>query len=84
MNKDISCDEGFYIPIDSNKCKKCSIENCSICYGNNFYDNCIKYNKNKETIYKNNTIKTCELPCEIGDNEKCLSVNKLKYMFRMH
>ena len=62
MNKDISCNEGYFIPIDSNKCKKCSIENCSICYGNNFYDNCIKYNKNKETIYKNNAIKSCELP----------------------
>ena len=25
MNKDISCDEGYFIPIDSNECKKCSI-----------------------------------------------------------
>ena len=82
MNKDISCNEGYFIPIDSNKCKKCSIENCSICYGNNFYDNCIKCNNNKVTIYENNTIKSkiksCELPCEIGDNEKCLSINKLE------
>ena len=38
----INCDPGYYLPYDDKfNCKKCSVDNCQKCFGNNDNDVCI-------------------------------------------
>ena len=79
FKRETICENGFFIPIDNlekTKCKKCSIENCTKCYGTQIMDVCISCNSNNIAIYKNNKIAKCEIPCEIGRNEKCLECDQ--------
>ena len=75
-NKDITCDEGFYMPTDDtgdNKCLKCSVENCSKCSGNKKKNICSSCMASFMPIYsKKKHIKNCVKMCEEGENEKCL------------
>ena len=67
-----SCNEKYYLPSKSNTiCKKCEIDNCLECMGNNSYTQCIKC--------ENNYILSggiCLKNCEIGENNKCLKCNE--------
>ena len=78
----LKCNNGYYLVDDEeNKtiCKKCSIENCKECYGDKNSNECTSCNDNYVTIYSNNNIiNSCELPCETGENEKCLICDKIK------
>ena len=40
-SKLIKCEEGYYLPDNSKKCEKCSIEGCKICKGKYNNDECI-------------------------------------------
>ena len=66
-----SCNEKFYLP-DKNsiECKKCEIDNCLECIGNNSYTQCIKWEN--DYILSGGI---CLKNCEIGDNNKCLKCN---------
>ena len=88
-----SCEIGYYLPEDSNKCKQCSMIGSEICHGNskiNYCDLCFpdyysKYINNNLTCIKceNNCIE-CEdtLKCLKCDNEYALYEGKcLAYSF---
>ena len=63
-----SCNKNYFLPDKNNtECKKCEIENCLECIGNNSYTQCIKC--------ENNYILSggiCLKNCEIGENNRCL------------
>lgn len=67
-----SCNEKNFLPNKySTICKKCEIDNCLECIGNNSYTQCIKC--------ANNFILSggiCLKNCEIGENNKCLKYNE--------
>ena len=74
----IKCKEGFYLPNDSteNKCKKCTIENCSECSGSKEFDICTSCMESFTPIYdKKKRIKSCIKKCQTGKEEKCLTCN---------
>ena len=68
------CISGYFLP-DLEKgnpdCKKCSIENCEKCAGNNTLDFCIKCQSGFKPIYHNGIIKSCKN----DQNEKCFEFN---------
>ena len=64
----------IFAPIDDDKCKKCSVENCLQCSGNITFDICTFCNDSFYTNYENGTIKSCDSFCE--ENEICLICDK--------
>ena len=80
-NQCFNCNDGYYIPDDSEKrqkCQKCSIENCEKCYGNKNSNFCISCGDYLEPIYIDNEIKECKYTCEEGKEDKCLTCDKIK------
>ena len=81
-NKFKSCNVGYYLPeFEKNKCQKCSIDNCLECYGNKTSNNCTKCNSNLKEGYESNTNRTiisCKLPCEEGNEDKCLKCDNIR------
>ena len=74
-NECFQCNEGYYIPlnsVDKSKCIKCPINGCSSCNENGICERCQLYHK---PIYDDNNKKilSCELTCDLGTNDKCLS-----------
>ena len=82
QNKCIKCISGFYIPEEDESqinCKKCTINNCEECKGSKDYNICKVCKKNFIPIYDENDknlIKLCDLPCEIGEDDKCLNCSE--------
>jgi hypothetical protein len=76
-NNNINCKSGFYLTNDNN-CKRCSVENCENCYGNNNIDICISCYSSFIPIYQNNIIKYCEYPCYENEKDKCLTYGNNK------
>ena len=80
-NRCLKCNSGYYLPNDIDSkliCEKCSIENCEECQGSKNENFCNKCKVNYISIYDDNDkklIKQCDLPCEIGEDEKCLTCN---------
>ena len=77
--KKVNCEEGYFMPTDAkkNKCRKCSVENCSECSGSRSKNICLKCKSLYAATYdKKKRIKTCEKICEVGDKEKCLKCEK--------
>ena len=72
----INCEPGFFIPEKEENCKKCFLENCKECYGTENQNNCITCISPYIPFYSNNSIISCEKPCEEGEEEKCLECNK--------
>ena len=71
-----SCNIGYYLPSDATDkkvCKKCSFDNCKSCSGTSkkyICDSCSDgYFENTE----DGIIISCDLPCETGNEEKCLT-----------
>ena len=77
LEKNISCEEGFYIPTDNKNqtCQKCSIENCAKCSGTKDNDICTSCMESYMPIFdKKKRIKSCK-KCEQGYqliNGKCM------------
>ena len=76
-----NCNSGYYLPEDDlNKkvCKKCSLKNCKKCNGTSIVNNCTDCEYPLIPFYNNEHISfLCDIPCEIGQNEKCQSCNKI-------
>lgn len=81
-SKCLSCNEGYYLPdLKTNKCQKCSIDNCLECYGNKTSGLWIKCKSNLKEGYEsdiNRTIISCKLPCEAGNEDKCLKCDNIR------
>ena len=76
----INCDSGFFVPEDENSnknCKKCTVENCEKCLGNQTLDFCINCKSGYKPIYENENgiIKYCYFDSEENDN--CLIYNDI-------
>ena len=77
----LECNEGYYLPInlqDKTKCSKCPNENWKIC--DIFSNNCIKCKNNYRAnidIYSG-LIKSCDLLCDLGEGDKCLTCEMKK------
>ena len=80
-NECLTCNEGYYIPSNSlikTECNKCKIDGCKICDSNTgickeckqFYKP--NFNENSEFIA------SCDLICELGEQNKCASCNEEK------
>ena len=80
--KCLSCNDGYYLPeFEKNKCQKCSIDNCLECYGNKTSNNCTKCISNFKEVYEsdtNRTIISCKIPCETGNEDKCLKCDNIR------
>ena len=77
----LECNEGYYLPAniqDKAKCSKCSIEGCKIC--DNVSNNCIECKNNYRAIIDINSglIISCNLLCELGNGNKCLTCDITK------
>ena len=77
---EINCNNGLFLPEDDKrKCIKCSIKNCSECFGTKLNNICKKCNPGLNPIYEDNKIKLCSI-CNEGYyliNDECK-----KYSFR--
>ena len=70
-NNNINCTSGSYAIYDNTgkkSCKKCSIEDCDICLGNEYSDICLSCIYHYIPIYKNYIMEQCHYFC--GINEK--------------
>jgi surface protein len=72
----LECNVGYYLPsnnLDKTKCSKCQIEGCKRC--DNFSGKCLECKYNYEPITDENSgiIINCNLQCEIGMGNKCLT-----------
>ena len=68
--KEIKCQTGYFMPYDSDECKKCTIENCEKCYGIYDYDVCTSCYLSLSPLYENNRIISCK-NCKLDDMFKC-------------
>ena len=80
-NECLECYEGYILPaniLDKTKCSKCSIEGCKIC--DNISNNCIECKSNYRAITDINSgiIINCNLLCELGSEDKCLTCDMTK------
>ena len=55
----VICDNGYFIPINKNKCQKCSVENCAICNGTIDNNECSLCESNYQEIKENGKIISC-------------------------
>ena len=75
-NECINCNEGYYLPINLNHhniCQKCQIEGCKTCDNSNGI--CKKCKDFYEPLINDGTIIECNLICDLGEGNKCLSCN---------
>ena len=77
-NECLACNEGYYLPLNSlikTNCEKCEIEGCKICDENN--GNCKECKLFYKPIFDQNSeyIISCELLCDLGDQNKCSTCN---------
>ena len=77
----LECNEGYYLPNklkDKTKCSKCPIEGCKRCDISS--NNCIECKSNYRAIIDiySNLIIGCNLLCELGDGDKCLTCDETK------
>ena len=73
-NQCISCNKGYYLPVYSSNrtiCTKCKIEGCKTC--NIFDGSCQKYKEYYEPLINNGKIIECNLICDLGEGNKCLT-----------
>ena len=80
-NECLSCNEGYYLSTNSltkTKCDKCPTEGCKTCNANT--GNCLECKKNYKPIFEKNDEKiiSCEIMCDIGDENKCAVCNEEK------
>ena len=80
-NECLSCNEGYYLPLNSSiktECKKCNIEGCKICDVNT--GNCLECKRFYNPILDPNSklILSCEIICELGEQNKCATCNEEK------
>ena len=80
-NECLECNDGYYLPSnisDKTKCSKCQIEGCKRC--DNISGECqeCKYNYEPITDESNGIIINCNLKCEIGMGNKCLTCQTKK------
>ena len=74
INPRKKCEPGYYLPYEKAEkdCKKCSVDNCQICIGNETIDFCLKCQPGFKSIYKNKMIQFCVDPtkseCQIYNN----------------
>jgi len=76
--KTFQCEKGYFIPDDdetAKTCQKCSIENCEKCEGTKGLNNCILCSTSFFPVYENETIRSCDELCKIGNKENCKSCN---------
>ena len=70
----LECEIGYYLPTDNYKeCKKCSIDYCSFCNGTTNNDICFSCLSEYFENINNGKIISCDIKCEEGSDEKCLS-----------
>ena len=77
----LECNEEYYLPNklqDKTKCSKCPNENWKIC--DIFSNNCIKCKNNYRANIDINSglIKSCDLLCDLGEGDKCLTCEMKK------
>ena len=73
-NECLECNEGYYIPInslDKKKCVKCNIDGCKTCDSDS--GACSECKTFYEPIMNSGSIIQCQLTCDIGDENKCLT-----------
>ena len=80
-NECLSCNEGYYLPLNSlikNECQQCNIRGCKICDPNT--GNCLECKKFYKPIFEQNSelIVSCEIICELGEQNKCTTCNEEK------
>lgn len=76
----LECNEGYYIPLNTlnkKECNKCPINGCSKCNEFGICENCRLYHKPIFDSNKN-TILSCELTCDLGNDNKCLSCSLIQ------
>ena len=78
-NECLICNEGYYLPqnsLDKTECNKCIIDGCKICNSNS--ENCDECKRYYKPIYAQNSeiILSCELTCELGEQNKCATCNE--------
>ena len=66
-----ACQEGYYKPINDNKCKKCRIDHCEICYGFYNKDICLSCFLGFIPIYIKEGIFSCE-KCDLKYFQHCV------------
>ena len=59
--KNIHCNDGYFLEINENKCAKCSLLNCKKCEGSVKNNTCISCLSSYKTKLLNNRIISCEL-----------------------
>ena len=77
----LECNEGYYLPNnfqDKTRCSKCPIEGCKIC--DSATNNCIECKNNYRASIDSNSglIISCNLICEFGSEDKCLTCDMTK------
>ena len=75
------CDPGYFIPYDDltlMDCQKCSLEGCIKCNGTYEKNECTSCGDLVNIYDKNNKIIKCNMTCETGEEEKCLTCDKIK------
>ena len=73
------CEPGYFIPLDDlslEDCQKCSIEGCKVCNGTYEKNECSSCGNLVNIYDKNNKIIECNMTCETGEEEKCLTCDK--------
>ena len=58
-NEGKKCNEGYYLPDDDNKCKKCLVKGCKKCKGTKNNNECIECDDNLRSIKQNGKIMEC-------------------------
>ena len=75
-NECLLCNEGYYLPLNSNDksvCKKCQIDGCKSC--NNINGICQQCKDYYEPLLNNGEIIECNLICNLGEGDKCQTCN---------
>ena len=75
--KNIICESGYFIPDDDSTCQKCSLEGCVQCSGTTKSNTCTDCGDFKSVIEGEKIIRCNDpnKPCEIGEEDKCLTCN---------
>ena len=72
-NNNINCTSGSYLTYDNTGkkiCKKCSLEDCDICIGNEYTDICLSCVHHYIPMYKNNIMESCHYFCGINEENE--------------
>ena len=75
-NECLECNEGYYMPsnsLDRSKCTMCNIDGCKTCDPDSGFCNQCKIFY--EPIINSGNIIQCQLTCDLGNEDKCLTCN---------